>query len=174
MLLTMARIDLPAGDAPEIVRALTLRPALASAVAAYNDAVFASSLDWRLHELLRMRVAQINGCTVCLAWRTPEAVAAGVTEELLDGVGSYAGNPAYTPAEQVALEFTERFCTDSSAIEDELLERLCVHFDAGEIVELALVIGKYLSQGRFMQVLGLDQAACAVPTGLTQGATAGT
>ena len=26
-----------------------------------------------------------------------------------------------------------------------------------EIVELTLVIGKYLSMGRFMQVLGLDQ-----------------
>jgi AhpD family alkylhydroperoxidase len=170
----MARIDLPAGDAPEIVRALMLRPGLARAVAAYNDAVFASTLDWRLHELVRMRVAQINGCLVCLAWRTPEAIDAGVTEDLLDGVAGYAGNPAYTAAEQIALEFTERFCTDSSAIGDDLLGRLGEHFDAGEIVELALVIGKYLSQGRFMQVLGLDQAACAVPTGLTQGAIAGT
>jgi AhpD family alkylhydroperoxidase len=169
----MARIDLPPGEAPEIVRALMLRPALAHAVAAYNDAVFASALDWRLHELVRMRVAQINGCIACLAWRTPEAVAAGVTEELLDGVSGYGSSSAYTPAEKVALEFTERFCTDSAAIEDELLNRLGAHFDAGEIVELALVIGKYLSQGRFMQVLGLDQA-CAVPTGLlTRDAAAG-
>jgi hypothetical protein len=44
------------------------------------------------------------------------------------------------------------------------MARLDQHFDAGEIVELALVIGKYLSQGRFMQVLGLDQA-CVVPAG---------
>jgi AhpD family alkylhydroperoxidase len=170
----MARIDLPPGEGPEIVRALTLRPTLARAVATYNDAVFASALDWRLHELVRMRVAQINGCTVCLAWRTPEAVAAGVTEELLDDVAGYADSSAYTPAEKVALEFTECFCTDSSAIEDELLDRLGAHFDAGEIVELALVIGKYLSQGRFMQVLGLDQT-CAVPSELlTRDAAAGT
>ncbi|HVY10768.1 MAG TPA: hypothetical protein VHB18_11570 [Mycobacteriales bacterium] len=47
----------------------------------------------------------------------------------------------------------------------ELMERLSAHFDAGEIVELSLVIGKYLSQGRLMQVLGLDQT-CSVPTGV--------
>jgi AhpD family alkylhydroperoxidase len=158
----VARIDLPAGEQPEVVRALTLRPALAQAVAAYNDAVFASALDWRLHELVRMRIAQINGCTVCLSWRTPEAVAAGVTEALLGDVAHFATESAYTPAEKVALEFTERFCGDSTSIDDALMARLGEHFDAGEIVELSLVIGKYLSQGRFMQVLGLDQDSCDV------------
>src|SRR3954468_11157830 len=108
----MARIVLPDGNQPEVVRALMLRPQLAAAVAAYNDAVFASTLDWRLHELVRMRVAQIHECSVCLSGRTPEAVAAGVTEALLGDVASYQGNAAYTPAEQVALEFTERFCID--------------------------------------------------------------
>ena len=38
------------------------------------------------------------------------------------------------------------------------MARLADHFEAGEIVELTLVIGKYLSMGRFMQVLGLDQS----------------
>jgi AhpD family alkylhydroperoxidase len=158
----MARIDLPPGDQPEVVRALMLRPKLAAAVAALNDAVFASALDWRLHELVRMRIAQINACNVCLAWRTPEAVAAGVTDELLTSVADFRGNDTFTAAEQVALEFTERFCTDSAGIDEALVARLKQHFDAGEIVELALVIGKYLSQGRFMQVLDLDQAACYV------------
>src|SRR3954447_24297005 len=158
----MARIHLPDGDQPEVVRALLLRPQLAAAVAAYNEAVFASALDWRLHELVRMRVAQINECNVCLSWRTPEAVAAGITEDLLDAVADYRTTAAFTDAEKVALEFTERFCTESARIDDELVDRLKRHFDSGEIVELSLVIGKYLSQGRFMQVLDLDEAACAV------------
>jgi AhpD family alkylhydroperoxidase len=158
----MARIDLPDGEQPEVVRALMLRPQLASAVAAYNNAVFASALDWRLHELVRMRVAQINACGVCLSWRTPEAITAGITEELLGAVGDYRDNDLFTAAEQVALEFTERFCTDSSHIDDELIDRLRAHYDSGEVVELALVVGKYLSQGRFMQVLDLDGAACQI------------
>jgi AhpD family alkylhydroperoxidase len=130
-----------------------------------NDAVFASTLDWRLHELVRMRIAQINGCTVCLAWRTPEALEAGVTDQLLADVATWRDRADFSPAERSALEFTELFCTDSVSISDELMARLAEHFDAGEIVELTLVIGKYLSQGRFMQVLGLDQDSCAVPAG---------
>lgn len=160
----MARIDLPAGDQPDIVKALMLRPTFAKGVGAMNDACFNSSLDWRLHELLRMRIAVINGCQTCLTWRTPEAVEAGVTEDLLAGVADWRSSDAYTDAEKVVLEFTELFCGESVLISDELMARLEEHFDAGEIVELALVIGKYLSQGRFMQVLGLDQA-CVVPSG---------
>jgi AhpD family alkylhydroperoxidase len=161
----MARISLPEGDQLDIVKALSLRPKLAGAVGAMNNAVFASSLDWRLHEVIRMRIAQINGCTVCLAWRTPEAIDAGVTDQVLGAVGSWRDSAEFTDGERVALEFTELFCGDSVSISDDLMARLAEHFDPGEIVELALVIGKYLSQGRFMQVLGLDQDTCAVPAG---------
>ena len=153
----MARIELPAGDGPEVVRALSLRPELAQAVAAYDQAVWNSRLDWRLHELVRMRIAQLNECTVCLSWRTPQAVEAGVTEALLLGVQRAAGNDDYTAAEKIALEYAERFCTDSAAIDDDLLRRLREHLDEGAVVELTLVIAKYLAFGRFMQVLGLDQ-----------------
>jgi AhpD family alkylhydroperoxidase len=158
----MARIALPDGDQPDVVKALMLRPGLSKGVGAMNEAVFASSLDWRLHEILRMRIAVINGCQICLAWRTPEAIDAGVTEGLLGVVADWRNNRQFTDAERVALEFTELFCTDSVAITDELMARLGEHFDAGQIVDLTLVIGKYLSQGRFMQVLGLDQAQCSV------------
>ena len=154
----MARIQLPEGDQLEVVRALGLRPHVAKAVGAYDSAAWASTLDWRLHELVRMRIAQINGCTVCLSWRTPQAIEAGVTEELLDHVDRAATYDGFTPAERVAIEYAERFCTDSKDIEDDLIARLQEHFDSGEIVELTFVIGKYLANGRFMQVLGLDQA----------------
>ncbi|MBV9486954.1 MAG: carboxymuconolactone decarboxylase family protein [Frankiaceae bacterium] len=159
----MARIDLPDGDQPDVVKALVLRPAFAKGVGAMNEACFASTLDWRLHELVRYRIAIINGCATCLSWRTPEAVEAGVTEDLLVGVADWRTSERYTDREKIALDFTEQFCGDSAGISDEFMARLGEHFDAGEIVELALVIGKYLSQGRFMQVLGLDQA-CVVPT----------
>jgi AhpD family alkylhydroperoxidase len=153
----MARIGLPAGDTPEIVRALSLRPDFAKAVGTYDNAVWSSTLDWRLHELVRMRIAQINECTVCLSWRTPQAIAAGVTDELLTNVHRARDLDDYSDAERVAIEYAERFCTDSARIDDAFLARLHDHFDDGEIVELTLVIAKYLAFGRFMQVLGLDQ-----------------
>ena len=153
----MARISLPAGDQLEVVTALSLRPSLAAAVGGYDAAVWNSSLDWRLHELVRMRVATINECTVCLGWRTPMAIEAGVTDDDLAAVVDPM-DARFSPAESVALEYTTRFCTDSARIDDDLLARLGQHFDSGEIVELTLVVAKYLAMGRFMQVLGLDQA----------------
>ncbi|MGZ4754236.1 MAG: carboxymuconolactone decarboxylase family protein [Acidimicrobiia bacterium] len=154
----MARIALPDGDSPEIVRALSLRPEFAKAVGGFDAVVWGSGLDWRLHELVRMQVAIINECTVCLGWRTPQAIDAGVTDELLAGVASYQTFPDFTETERVALEYTEHFCTDSARIDDELVDRLRARLADDEIVELTLVFGKYLSMGRFMQVLGLDQA----------------
>jgi AhpD family alkylhydroperoxidase len=157
----MARIELPPGDMPEVVRALSLRPDFAKAVGTYDKAVWNSTLDWRLHELVRMRIAQINECTVCLSWRTPQAIEAGVTDELLANVHRAADVDDYTDAERAAIEYAEKFSTDSARIDDALLERLRAYFDAGAIVELTLVIAKYLAFGRFMQVLGLDQT-CAL------------
>jgi len=153
----MARIPLPDGDQLEVVKALSLRPDLAAAVGGFDAAVWNSSLDWRLHELVRMRVATINECTVCLGWRTPMAVEAGVTDDDLAAVTD-PSDARFSAAERVALEYTVRFCTDSARIDDDLMARLGEHFDPGETVELTLVIAKYLAMGRFMQVLGLDQA----------------
>jgi AhpD family alkylhydroperoxidase len=154
----MARIDLPDGDELEVMKAFALAPKLAEGASAYDSAVWNSTLDWRLHELVRMRIAQINECTVCLGWRTPQAIEAGVTDELLAGVDRAAELDVYTDAEKVAIEYAARFATDSANIDDAFMDRLKTQFDSGEIVELTLVIGKYLALGKFMQVLGLDQA----------------
>ena len=153
----MARIPLDSADHLEVISALSLRPTFATAVGGFDQAVWNSTLDWRLHELVRMRVATINECTVCLGWRTPMAVEAGVTDDDLAAVTDPA-DPRFSPAESVAIEYAARFCTDSARIDDAFMARLNAEFDAGEVVELTLVIAKYLAMGRFMQVLGLDQA----------------
>lgn len=155
----MARIPLPPGDEPETTRALALRPAFQAVVAELERVVAKGGLDKRLHELVRMRVAKLNRCTVCLSWRNPTWCD---DEALLAGVDQWDVTPGYTDTERVALEYAERFCADSAGITDELLARLGTHLDPGEIVELSLVVGKYLSTCRFMQVLGLDQDACSL------------
>jgi AhpD family alkylhydroperoxidase len=154
----MARIELPDGDGLDVMKAFALRPELSAGANAYDQAVWQSTLDWRLHELVRMRVAQINECTVCLSWRTPQAQAAGITEELLADVDRASEAAGFTAAEVIAIDYAAQFATDSANISDAFMARLAEHFDSGEIVELTLVIGKYLALGRFMQVLGLDQA----------------
>ena len=139
-----------------MLRALELAPGWSGAVGALEKAAARSGLDWRLHELVRMRVALLNRCTVCMDWRNDAAFAAGVTEDLLRNVERWSDHPGFTTAERVALEYTERYCTDSAGIDDALLARLGEHLDPATIVDLTLVIGKYVAMGRFMQVLGLS------------------
>src|SRR3954466_2908600 len=117
----MARIDLPPGDGLEVTRALMLAPHFADVVAGYEKAVGRTKLDRRLHELVRYRVAQLNQCAVCLAFRQPSS---GVSEELLAAVAEWAGSDRFRPEERAALAFTERFCCDSTSITDEQISEL--------------------------------------------------
>jgi len=151
----MARIEIPDGDGPEVMRVLGLVPHFAEVVGAYEKAVARSPLDRRLHELVRMRIAVINECVVCLNWRNADW---GVGEEELAAVADHADSELFTATEKAALEYAERFATDSARIDDDLIERLVDHLGPAGLADLTLVAGKYLAMGRFMQVLGLDQA----------------
>ena len=164
----MARIELPAGEGRDVLRALSVRPELRDAFVALNVAIHESRLDPRLHELVRYRVAELDRCTYCLAWRSPAARDAGVTDDLLSRVSRSAEDDGFTDAERLALDFTERFCGPSTSIDDELVDRLRAHLGDDGVVELTMAVGKYLAFGRFLQVLQLDQA-CEVeplPTGV--------
>src|SRR4051795_7603146 len=133
----MARVELPAGQGPEVARALALAPHFAGVVMAYEQAVAESTLDPRLHELVRYRVALINQCTVCLGYRREGS---GAGENLLGKVAGWRECNDFTLAEKAALDFTEQFCGESSAISDELVADLERLLPDGQVVELALVV----------------------------------
>lgn len=149
----MPRIEIPAGEGPEVTRALSLVPHFVDAVNALEAAAWKSPLPRRLHELVRMRVAEINACVLCMTWRNDWA-----DEASLAAVSQHATSDLFSDAERAALTYAERFCTDSTAIDGELLDRLGAHLSPAEIADLTLVVGKYMAMGRFMQVLDLDQA----------------
>ena len=155
----MARIDLPSGDGLEVARALMLAPQFADVVAGYEKAVARTTLDRRLHELVRYRVAQLNNCQVCLRFRWDS----GVDEHVLAQVAHWETSAEFTAVERAALSFTEQFCRNSAGIPDSLVAELQTLLSPGQVVELTLVVGKYVAMGRFMQVLGLDQACDLSP-----------
>jgi alkylhydroperoxidase family enzyme len=136
------------------MRALTLaNPLFADVVAGYEKAVGRTTLDRRLHELVRYRVAQLNQCAVCMAFRWDS----GVDEDVLARVEGWESSGEFSQVERAALSFAEQFCRDSAAMPDSLIAELEELLPSGQVVELTLVVGKYLAMGRFMQVLGLDQ-----------------
>jgi AhpD family alkylhydroperoxidase len=128
----------------------------------YNDTYaalrFDNHLGARLTELVRLATAQTTRCPVCMAGRHPDAVEAGLTEELVAEIGSEQPT-SMTPAEAVAVGFALKFCTDHLAIDAADQAALREHFTSEQIVELALLCVMCLV-GRFSLLAGLEEPAC--------------
>jgi alkylhydroperoxidase family enzyme len=154
----MARLDLPEGDQPEIVKVWSLRPEMGQAVQGLSYAVYSqSSLPARVREAARMRIAQINGCVVCKGWRIPELAEEGVDEELYAHVEN-KDHAQYSEQERLAIEYAEKFALDHRSIDDAFYSRLRAAFTDPEILDLTICIGNWLAFGRLTMLLDLDEA----------------
>ena len=150
----MARIQLPPGDLDEPYRLFQLAPNVSGAAGGYSEAIYTkSSLPLRLRELLRMRIAQINHCTVCLAARVPSLDAADLSEDVLANVGNFSTYPGFTDAERAALDYTTRFATDHLTIDQAFMDRLRGFYGDEMVFEITLCIAGWLALGRVTQVM---------------------
>ncbi len=62
----------------------------------------------------------------------------------------------FTPAERAALTLAERMTTDAHGVDEEVWAELRTHWDEGQIVELAAVIGLFNYFNRFNDALRVD------------------
>ncbi len=162
----MARIEIPAGDRPEIERVWSIAPDLGTTVGTLSMQVNGKDrlLPWRVREAARMTIAHINGCSVCQGWRTPELAKHGVDEELYAHVDD-PEHPGYSAQEALAIEYADKFATDHRSIDDAFFARLKDHFSDPEILELTICIGDWMAFGRLTAVLDLDEACAWAPAG---------
>ena len=162
----MARITVPEGAGGELVQVWSLSPELGAAVGNLSAAVYGDRLvEPRVREVARMRIAQINGCNVCLAWRFPEMADRGVTEELYAHVDDPdAGD--YSEQERLAIEYAEKFALDHRSLDDAFFARMKAVFTDREIFELTVCIGDWVAFGRMTAVLDLDEACEWSPAGV--------
>ncbi|MTI56060.1 carboxymuconolactone decarboxylase family protein [Geosporobacter ferrireducens] len=81
----------------------------------------------------------------------------GVSEEAIYAMADKEDNPElFTAREKAALEFAERMTVDSNNVDEDLWNRLKEHFDEGEIIEIACVIGVFNYFNRFNNALKVD------------------
>ncbi len=59
----------------------------------------------------------------------------------------------FTPAERAALTLAERMTTDAHGVDEEVWAELRTHWDEGQIIELAAVIGLFNYFNRFNDAL---------------------
>jgi AhpD family alkylhydroperoxidase len=125
-----ARIDLKHVD-----------PGVFQAMLGLERQVHKAGFDPKLHELVRMRASQINGCAYCLDMHSKDARAAGETEQRLYGLDAWRETPYYSDRERAALEWTEALTLISETrVPDEVYERVRQQFSDNELAHLSLAI----------------------------------
>jgi AhpD family alkylhydroperoxidase len=153
----MARLEIPRGEGGDAVQVWSLQPELGRAAtrlveAAYNKSI----LPVRVREAARIRIAQLNDCTVCLAFRADTVRAQGVEEELYCSVGS-ADDSSLSEQERLAVEYAERFAIDHTSIDDGVIERMRTCFTDAEIFDLTVCLSAFLGLGRTLRALGITE-----------------
>jgi len=158
----MARIDVPDGPGLERERLLMLHPDIAIGMGAYATAIYEkSSLDARVREVARLRIAAANDCPVCLNTRSPRAEADGFDESQVSAVvacpiGTTDQLNDLTERERLAAAFADKFAHDHHRIDDATMADLRTEFTDREIIELAALCAMTLGNGRFLTVLGVE------------------
>jgi AhpD family alkylhydroperoxidase len=105
-------------------------------------------LPERLVELVRLRIAFFNQCRSCMAIRYSDAVADGLTEDLVCSLERPQEAADLGDAEKAAIRFGELMATDHLAIGDATFAELRRHFTQPEIVELGMTCAFFVGFGR--------------------------
>ena len=135
----------------------SLQPELGVAATRLVDAAYNKSiLPVRVREAARMRIAQLNDCTVCLAFRADKVRAQGLDEDFYRAVESRADG-ALGEQERLAVEYAERFAVDHTSIDDAFVERLRASFTDPEIFDLTVCLSAFLGLGRTLRALGITE-----------------
>jgi uncharacterized peroxidase-related enzyme len=152
------RFETQRGNIPNMFRTMALRPAIMETAEAHMRAILTTgAVSERLKEMLAVRVSQINDCNYCCASHTALAKKQGVSQELLDAMYNVDAHPGYfTDAERAALALAERMTTDAHGVDEDIWAAVQAHFDDGQIVELAAVIGLFNYFNRFTDALRVD------------------
>jgi alkylhydroperoxidase family enzyme len=155
----VARLEIPPGEGGDAVQVWSLQPALGAAAIRFVDAAYNKSiLPVRVREAARMRIAQLNDCTVCQTFRAEKVRAQGVGEDFYGAVGTDDAGEL-SAQERLAVEYAERFATDHASIDDAFVERLRASFSDPEVLDLTICLSAFLGLGRTLRALGITETS---------------
>jgi alkylhydroperoxidase family enzyme len=119
----MSWLPLPAAQAAAprdpFERVFALRPNLFEAWRDFTALFWKRRLvDPLVLELCRLRIAQMLGARHPQSLRTPEALAAGLSEERIAALASWWSSDGFSSTERACLRFAEQFVLDAKGITD--------------------------------------------------------
>ena len=132
-----------------LMRMFAHTPGQAKGLAAFGGALKVNrTLDERLVELVRLRVAFHNQCKSCMAIRYQDALDAGLNEDLVCSLENPVEADNLSAAEKAAIAYGEAFATNHLSIDDDTYDGLREHFSEAQIVELGLTVAFFVGFGR--------------------------
>jgi AhpD family alkylhydroperoxidase len=118
-------------------------PDALEALLALHDATLQGGLPLTTHQLVHLRVSQINGCSVCVEMHSHELRATGEPDERIWGVAAWREAPYFTESERAALALAEavtRLADRSDPVPDEVWDEAARVYDDAQLASLVLTI----------------------------------
>jgi hypothetical protein len=114
-------------------------------------------LGARIHELIRIRSAQLGECQPCMQSRKHDSI----TEEDVACLLA-SGHDHLEPQERMAVEFLDLLSADHHAMDDAFYSRLGEVFTSAQIVELGFTCAQAMGLHRFLHTLDIYGTGPAV------------
>lgn len=151
------------GSIPNMYRVFAHRPWILATMDAHFAAVMGSgTVSLKLKELLALQTSLANAGRYCTDAHTALAERLGATSQQIASLLDFESGP-FDEREMAALRFGLQMTRDASRVTDGAFDELRRHFDEGEIVEIACVVGLFAYFNRFNEALAVE------PTGAKEG-----
>jgi AhpD family alkylhydroperoxidase len=118
-------------------------PDAMNALLALSQAAQSGTVPLTMHQLIQLRVSQINGCSVCVDLHARELKNLGEKDERIWGVGAWRESPLFSNAERAALDLAEhvtRLADKFDAVPDTVWQKAVDHYDEKELSSLLISI----------------------------------
>lgn len=122
---------------------VTVLPDAMSALLALSKATESGTITPTMHQLIHLRVSQINGCSVCVDMHARELKNLGQSDERIWGVGAWRESPYFSDAERAALDLAEhvtRLADNPDPVPDTVWDSAADLFDEKELSSLLVSI----------------------------------
>lgn len=111
-----------------------------------------STIEIKVLELIRLRVAQLNGCAYCVDMHFKELQHIGETDLRLASLCVWQETPYFSDKERAVLAFAEIVTRISAAsISEDIFNSISYHYSKEEIAYLTLAISQINTWTRLMK-----------------------
>jgi AhpD family alkylhydroperoxidase len=122
---------------------VAILPEARKALLALGKATQVGTVPERTHQLIHLRVSQVNGCSLCVEMHARALKDAGESDERIWAVGAWRESPYFTDAERAALALAEhvtRLADRPDPVPDTVWYEAANHHDETDLSSLLLSI----------------------------------